>query len=412
MKIVTHEHKDAQTVFVEIQFKAGAKYSSRGKEGIAHFTEHVVMNGSPKYPSGLKVREAVEQLGGRINGRTGSETVSYWIKLSADDLEKGLDILFSITSSPLLNEKEAKGERKIILEEIARMHDAPMRRVVNALFGTIYKDHTLGLPVIGHVRTIKEVGVSDIKKFFNAYYTPPNAIVSVAGRISHEEIVRLTQNYFGNQKKNSPPSYTPFQLQQTGPQVTVLKEKTKQSRMALGFTGKPITIRDYAVTSFLTSLLHSSGRLFRRLREEEQLSYDIGASAVTITDLPFLMIHGGFTYRKVKRALLVICEELQKVKETAVSKEEFAKLKKSKETGLLFALENPEGWVDFALDWNQLIGEVITPQRWLEEVRRVTLGDVQKLAQGTFVPQNAFLAASHHEIKPAELKEILQEGLS
>src|SRR3989304_2745453 len=116
VKVISHEHKDSRTAYIEVRVKAGSKYCPPGKEGLAHFLEHMVMNGSKKYPGPLLMHREIDEIGGSINAVTSKERVEYFVKVARDDLEKGLDVLLSLVSDPLLDEKELMGEKKIVLE--------------------------------------------------------------------------------------------------------------------------------------------------------------------------------------------------------------------------------------------------------------------------------------------------------
>src|SRR3990170_1270015 len=116
IKVISHEHKDSRAAYIEVRVKAGSKYCPPGKEGLTHFLEHMIMNGSSNYPGGTQVKRTVGNFGGKINASTGPESFGFWIKFAKEDLDKAGDVIFSIITKPLLAKEEIEGERKVILE--------------------------------------------------------------------------------------------------------------------------------------------------------------------------------------------------------------------------------------------------------------------------------------------------------
>ncbi len=413
LKIITYKQPGVSSVYVGIKVSAGFKYFPKGKEGLPHFVEHMVMNGTKEYPSGLDVSRAIENLGGRINGSTRRDTTNYWIKVVSEDLNKALDVLFPLVNSPLLSEEELPGERKIILEEIARAQDLLGRKVSNALFELVFNDHPLAPPGLGYPETIAKIKYPDITSFVKDFYIPNNiVIVAAGGGVSHERFVRVVKNYFPTTKRRPVPKYVGFKYQPFGPKSVVLPEESKQARLSLAFPYSPQTFHDHMVGIVLAYLLSSRDRLRARLREKEHLAYDVGVQHFGFTDLSLLSVYGGFSYSEVDRAVAIICEELKRIKEGEITAEELRKVKKTGEVRLLFSLESPKGWANFLLRWNHFLGKPVELKRFLGELGEVSISDIQKLGRKIFVPENSYLSVSHRSITSKELEDLLAKGLS
>ena len=411
IKVITKNLREAQTIYVEVYVAAGSKYCHLKKEGLAHFLEHVVMNGSKKYPDTLLVKRKIEEIGGSISAVTGKERVGYWIKVARGDLEKGLDVLLSLVSDPLLEDGELGGEKKIVLEEIAKAEDNVEKRVSKAFFSLAFGGHPLGVPGLGYPESLMGIGYEDVSGFYRDYYVAPNITVCASGRLDHDELVKLAETGLQNLGETSPPAYVPFVSGKTGPKVVVLEERGQQARALLGFLYQPRTFRDYILNLFIAHLLWSKDRLYARVREKEKLAYDIRPYVNRFQDSSFLAVYGGFNYEKVGRALNSILEELASLKHNSVGSQELDKIKKLMEVGLLFELEVPKGWVDFALDWYNLVGKVVEPEEFVEEVYKVKAEDVLNLAKEIFVPERAYLSVTHGEMKPSDFEKIISEKL-
>lgn len=411
-KIISHEHKGSRTAYIEVRVKAGSKYCPSGKEGLAHFLEHMIMNGSSKYPSGTHVKRAVGNFGGKINASTGTESLSIWIKFAREDLTKAGDIIFSIVTDPLLAKEELEGERNIILEEIARTQDSLKGKISDALYSLIFSGHSLSHPIGGYPKTVETIAWEDITPFFKIHFVPSNMTVVSSGGIEHKEFVRLAERYFSRLEKRPVPTYQIFKPNLPGPKAIVLNEPSNQARVMIGFvleSGK--NLQDFVLTDALNGILNSPDRLRDRLRERENLVYDVSAHRDNYEDVSIVSVEGGFNYDRADYAVGVVCEELRLLKEKPVGKEELARLIKKVEVSLLFDLEDPETWANFAFRWDRLLGITLTPDEYLQKLNKVSPPDLQNLARRIFVPEKAFLSVSHRNIKSEKFEKIISEKL-
>lgn len=411
LKVISKELKAAKTILLQVSVKAGSKFVPIGKEGLAHLSEHMIMNGSDKYPKPLLVRRTIEELGGTINGRTGVETAIYFVKVATRDLEKVADVLFSLITTPLLDGKELVDEKKIVLEEIAKYEDSVGNSVSDNFYSLVFKGHSLGKRILGYRETVEDISMGNVSEFFSGYYLPQNIVVCAAGGIKHAKLTDLIQGYFATAANKEVPEYKRFQSDPEGPKVRILKKTSNQARIVLGFLTYPRNIKDHILGKFVCRLLNSTDRLFGRLREQEQLAYSVSATYDVYQDAALHLIRGGFSYNRVGEAVKVLTEELQVLKGKPIEENELAKIRKLIEVDLLFAFETPGGWVNFALSGNDLLGHAIEPEEYLREVSKVTAGAIKSFAQEIFVPEGAYLSTVHENINTEDLEKLIREGL-
>ncbi|GMR19117.1 MAG: pitrilysin family protein [Patescibacteria group bacterium] len=412
LKIITYKQPGVSSVYVDIKVAAGSKYCPKGKEGLPHFVEHMVMNGTKNYPSGLDVTRVIQNLGGKINASVWKESVDYWVKVLHKDLEKAAEVLFPLVVSPLLLEKELVGERKIILEEIARAQDSLGRKVSDALFKLVFDGHPLSHPGLGYPETLARIEHSDITSFVPKFYVPGNMVITAVGDVPHGRFIDLVKDYFSVIRNRPVPAYSRFEYRPSGPRAVVLPEESKQASLILSFPSSPQTLHAHMVERFLVVLLFSRDRLAARLREKENLAYSVGMRHFRIKDLFLPSVVGGFSYSEVGRSVSIICEELSRLKESKVPSAEFRKIKKLMEVDLLFDLEAPEGWAKFIMNWDHFLGKPVEPNEFLEGLARVSVDDLRTLAQKIFVPENSYLSVSHRSITSKELEDTILKGLS
>lgn len=408
IRIITKELKDAKTVNVTASFAAGSKYSPPGKEGLAHLLEHMLTNGSPKYPGRTTVRKRIAEAGGSNNASTDREYAKYTLKILAESLEVGADIEFSLIKEPLLTEDYLTKEKKIINEEINMREDNLGVKLVDLLMKNISLDHPFVAPLGGFKESLKNIELGDVEQFYKTFYAADNLIIAAAGNLQHENFISLVERYFGDMPAVSRPRYKPLIYQPQGPKASVLPDDSNQMLLRLYFPVKPANFSERMRVAFLSRLLHV--RIFDRLREKEKLAYDASAGAYHYDDLSLFEIDGGFRLDAAQEAVSHIVDELNKVKKIEIEEEEFLRIKKTWKTGLLFRFENHGYWVDFAL-YSLHLKEPLELEDNVAEIERIKPEEIQKLARELFVPERAHLAVVHKEKKPEEFEDLLRNGL-
>lgn len=413
LKVVTYEHRDALTCSLEVNVLSGSYFSPIGKEGLSHFLEHMIMNGTENYPSPAKIYQSFERIGGMLSASTGKIEARYKVKVRGDNWEKAAQLLFSLLSDPLLNEREIAGEKKIIAEEIARSKDNLGIKVYNELMQLAFKDNTLLHEVLGYVETINSFDIRGIKSFYEDRYKPQNTVIYSAGRLSHNQVVNIAREVFPG-RKDGGINLGILDLKVfpklPGPKASVLNDPANQAKALLFFPSIASGEEEFIKINALSYILQKD--LKSRIREKENMAYDIRSGIFSYGNLHLMYVDGGLNYEKIREALTDICEELKKIRESGLDEEKLELVKINMESDLLFDLERPGGWISFAAEFDRAFGNPINVEEYLKYVKRISVEDIRELAKKIFVSKNAYLAVSHREVISKELEDILQRGLS
>jgi hypothetical protein len=171
--------------------------------GVAHFLEHMAFKGTTTRTS-KQIAEAIENVGGDINAYTSTETTAYHVRLIADDLPVGIDILTDILQNSTFAEEELEIERGVILQEIGRTLDSPDSKLFDQFQETAFPDQPIGRSLLGPKDIIKNISRNEIKTFMESNYNPKKMIVSAAGKVNHDDFVeRISKTCFNLPKGTS-----------------------------------------------------------------------------------------------------------------------------------------------------------------------------------------------------------------
>ncbi len=385
LKVVAKEMSHVESVSVIVWIKTGSRYEPKELNGISHLIEHMVFKGSKKRDNALKISLAIEEIGGKINAFTSEEYTGFYVKVPANYLSLGLDVLSDMIFNPLLREEDLAKEKKVVMEEIKRYYDIPEEWVETLLTKAVWGDHPLGRDILGTIESVSGITKKDIEDFMKKYYAPYNITLSIAGKISFEEIFKLSKDYFLIDRDGVPSNFLKADDKIQGDKFIIEHRKINQTHLSMAFLSFPRGDKKRYALSLMSIILGSgmSSRLFQRLREEKGLVYDISTYPVYFTDTGIFKIGAGIDPKRTKEAIYAIQEELQKMKEFHNEKE----LRKAKEYykgSFLISLEDSLTQSSFVGKWTMLEGNPPDISEFIEQTERVTTDDVRELANTIF----------------------------
>lgn len=374
-----------QSVALGIWIKVGGRYESERNKGISHFLEHLLFKGSKKF-SYRKLKESIEGVGGSLNGFTLEESTCYLAKIPSRYLGIAWDVLADMVLNPLLPTQEVEKERTVILEEIKMYKDQPQVYVYDLLDELLWPGQPLGAPIIGTMDSVAQVKKEDILSFKEQFYTPVNMVISAAGQLKHDKLVRLTEKTFTRVKAGFSNNFVKAKENQKTPSLKIFHKETEQTHMALGFHSFK---REHPLRHALGILnivlgANMSSRLFNEVREKRGLAYEIGTLVKRYLDTGVFLVHAGIDNAKLQEAVSLILGQLKICKKELIGKDEFKRAKEFYLGQLLLALED-------TLDHMVWIGETMTCldrsytlNEIIKEVDKVDREDVRQTARAIF----------------------------
>src|SRR3990172_8119705 len=117
VRILTSAMPTVRSAAVSLYIGAGSRYERDEEAGLSHFLEHLLFKGTEKRPSAKEVAEAIDGVGGVMNGGTDRELTVYYVKVARPHLDLALDVLVDLVRRPLLDPGELEKERQVVLEE-------------------------------------------------------------------------------------------------------------------------------------------------------------------------------------------------------------------------------------------------------------------------------------------------------
>ncbi len=382
LRIVTSAMPHAHSISLVFFLAGGSRYESPEEAGLSHFVEHLCFKGTPRRPTAKEISEAIEGVGGILNGGTDKEATVYWAKVARPHFLLSLDVLSDMLRHSLLDPAEIEKERSVITEEINMSRDSPAFRVDLLIDEVLWPDHPLGRDVAGTKETVSNTGQPALRAFIDRQYLPNTAVVGVAGAIEHEEVVSAINRWFEDWRPGPPPPYSPARDEQNSPRLKTEHKDTEQAHLCLAVRGLPLLHPDRYALDLLSVVLGEgmSSRLFQEIRETQGLAYDIHSYVSYFQDAGALVVSAGVDPRQLPRTIAAILQELGRLREP-VPEEELKKAREMTKGRILLRLEDSRSVAGWLAGQELLTNHIRTIEEVVSALDAVTAADLQRVAQ-------------------------------
>ncbi len=384
--------KSASTIFY---YGVGSRFEPERIAGISHFIEHMVFKGTPKRRTAKDISEAIEGVGGVLNASTGRETTNYWAKVASTHFPLAFDVLSDMLLNAAFDQNEIEKERKVIIEELHATLDSPPELVNEIINEVIWGKTPVGRDIGGNDETVGRINREDLLGYMHKFYLPSDMVVSVAGNVSHEDVVKRVEETLGKLPSGERPRPTPAQFLNGGePRVQIHNKETEQANLCLAVPALNYSDPRRYILSMLDSILGSgmSSRLFQQIREEQGLAYTVESYSSQLSDSGAWIVYSGVDPDRIDDTITAIIGEMDKVRQERVPETELTKVKEYNKGRMLLSLENTQAVASWAGGQELLLGRILTVEEVVENIEAVTSQQVQEMAQELFQPAKLRLA--------------------
>ncbi|WP_127902033.1 M16 family metallopeptidase [Solirhodobacter olei] len=377
LRIVTEAMPSLKSASIGVWVTAGGRHERVEQNGIAHFLEHMAFKGT-KRRSALQIAEAIEDVGGYINAYTSREMTAYYARVLAEDVPLALDVIGDIVLNPVFDPREIEVERHVILQEIGQALDTPDDVIFDWLQEAAYPDQPFGRSILGPAERVRGFRRDDLSSFVGEHYGPDQMILSAAGLIDHDEIVKMAGDLFGDLKPVGEAALHPAAF--AGGERRELKE-LEQVHFALAFEAP--RYRDEAMYTnqvFSTALGGGmSSRLFQRIREERGLCYSIFSQSGAYEDTGMFTIYAGTSADEIAELAGLTVDELKRAADD-MSEAEVARARAQMKAGMLMGLESPSARAERMARVLAIWGRVPDVEEAVARIDAVTVEQVRAQA--------------------------------
>ncbi len=341
IRIVHQQLATTKIVHCGIILDIGSRNENTDNQGIAHFWEHMAFKGTKRRRS-FNIINSLDSIGGELNAYTDKEKVVFYASVRDEYFERAVDVLSDITFHSVFPDYQIEKERGVILEEMAMYNDSPDDSLQDEFESIVYKDHPMGMNILGKPETVNSFSKRDFLSFFKNHLGTDKIAFSCVGNISLDEVERIARKYFeGLLTKKAKAKRKKFRVYK--PREQILKRIVKQAKCAIGRDAYPI-INDNRIPLFLlVNMLGGPGmnsRLNLALREKYGFVYSIDAHYIPYTDTGMFAVFFGTEPKQLNRCITLVMRELNRFCDKPLTTRQLSSAKEQIKGQLAMAEEN------------------------------------------------------------------------
>lgn len=199
--VILHEEHSTPIVAVSVLYHVGSKNENTERTGFAHFFEHLLFEGSEHIGRG-EYSKIVEQNGGTLNANTSQDRTYYYEILPSNQLELGLWLESERMLHAKVENKGIETQRSVVKEEKRqRVDNQPYGGFISEMFKRAFPSHPYRWVPIGSMEHLDAAKEQDYVQFYQDFYVPANATISIAGDLNIETTKKWIADYFGSMPK-------------------------------------------------------------------------------------------------------------------------------------------------------------------------------------------------------------------
>lgn len=391
VRLVTERMPESRSVSLGVWVGTGSRDETDAMAGTSHFLEHLLFKGTPRW-SAAAIAEAVDEVGGDMNAFTTKEYTAFYVRLLAEDMKLGLDVLGAIMTDPALRAEEIEAERQVIMEEILMHGDEPGDLATELFSAAMFPGHPLGREVLGSSETVVRLSREEIRGFFDEHYLAGNLVVAAAGDLDHDHLREAVESVFASRSGGGPPARTaPGTPPAAGPAVD--RRPIEQVHLVLGMAGPGRHSEDRWALALANHVLGGgiSSRLFQEVRERRGLAYSIWSERTHYEEVGSLSVGVSTAVEHAEEVLGLVNVEIDRMGEAGITDRELSVAKGHLRADTVLSLEDSGARMSRIGSSLLLHGEVLDVDDLLARIDAVTLADVARVC-GEMASQPRVLA--------------------
>lgn len=402
LSVLLMEDHSAPVATFMVTYHVGSRNEAVGHTGSTHLLEHMMFKGSRSFNKkrGTAIWTVLQNVGARINATTWLDRTNYFELLPSEHLETAIAIEADRMRNAFIKDEDRQPEMTVVRNEFERGENDPFDALNKNIWSTAYQAHPYHHSTIGWRSDIENVSTERLKEFYDTYYWPNNATVTIIGDFETENALKLVKKYFGKHRKSPheiPKMYT-TEPEQQGPRRLIVKRKGETGIVGIAHKSPEGLHEETYSLQVLSKILGDgkSSRLYRKIVDKGL------ATGMFVWDFPFkdnglfityVFLTPGTDPDEVEKLVL---EEYDNIKQNGVEDDEIARAKAQIRSEMAFSRDGSYS-IASSLNESIAIGDWKFYTTYGDRINAVTADDVKEAANkylledqrttGHFIPE-------------------------
>jgi len=331
-----------------------------------------------KNRSAYDIVKDLEMVGAEVNAFTTKENTCFHTLSLYENLDLSIEVLADLVCRATFPKSDLEVERGVILQELYSAEDNPEEYIFDMFLEEFYKNSSLGWQILGTDESVKSIKRSHLREYYRQRYVGANMVVSAAGRLNHDDLVKKIKK----QMRRIPKGRSISKRDRARARVfrQVMNRESDQAHILLGLPATSFKDK-FRFEAFILNALLGGGMtssLYQKVREEEGLVYSIYSSLSTFTDTGVINIYANSSSDNTKKVVKLVFEELKKLKKKGLSQLELDLFRNQVRAGILLGADDVENRMN-SLGINEMVfRKYRSAEEIIEELEAVTLTSMKE----------------------------------
>ena len=393
LHVILQEDHSTPIVAVSVMYHVGSKNEDPERTGFAHFFEHLLFEGSDNIKRG-EYMKFIQSAGGQLNANTTQDRTFYYEVLPSNQLELALWMESERMAHAKIDDIGVETQRKVVKEEKKQRYDnTPYGQLINVIFENAYTVYPYRWSPIGKEQYIDQATLPEFMNFYKTFYVPNNAVLVISGDINVAQAKDEISKYFGEIPMGTKPIPRPTEVEpiHTAEKRVNFYDNIQLPAVILGYHIPKQGTDDYYALQLLTQLLSQgkSSRFEKEIVDKQQKAVQIAAFDLG-NEEPGLAIMLGIASMGTKPEALEasMLAEIEKVKKTGITEEEYKKLENQAESDFVSQNQKDIGVATNLATYYTFQGNANLINTELDRYKKVTREDIKRVADKYLTKEN------------------------
>ncbi len=341
---IVYTYHDSPVNHCGIMVEAGSRDEEKGKEGLAHFTEHLLFKGTGKRKA-YHVLNRLEMVGGELNAFTTKEETCVHASFLSEHTERAIELIADIIFNSVFPSHEIEKEKDVILDEINAYQDNPTEQIYDDFESMIFRGQPLGNPILGTPDSVKSLSRNDLITFTGKKYVTNKMVFSYIGNMSPEKLKNICKVHLEGWEKTGKRKSKKLQVR-THRNRMVQPRRTIQAHYITG----NIAYSSHSTNRFPLYLMNNilggpgmNSRLNLNIREKFGYTYQIESSYVPFRDSGLFNVYLATEKKFLEKTILLVESEFKRLKNEKITSLQLGRYKNQLKGQLAISQENKAG---------------------------------------------------------------------
>ncbi|BAZ26095.1 peptidase M16 domain-containing protein [Kalymmatonema gypsitolerans NIES-4073] len=412
LTVLTREVHSSPVVTVQVWYKVGSRNEEPGLNGIAHQLEHMMFKGTKNRP--IQFGRLLSALGSDSNAFTSYDQTAYYNTAERDKLTALLELEADRMQNAVIDSVELASEKRVVISELQGYENSPEYRLSRAVMQVAFPNHAYGLPVGGTEADVQKFNLEQVRKYYQNFYTPDNAVVVIVGDFQTEPTLETVKEIFGKIPKSQKSG---VRSQESGVRSQESGVKSQESKART-----PIVLREPGAATLLHAVyplpdanhpdvpaldlmdrILTDGRNSRleQVLVESGLASDVSASVISLLEAGWYELSvTADPDQDLKKIDSVLRSAIAKLTQKGVTTEELNRAKAQLQASVILSNRDITNLALQLGNDETTAGDYRYTEKYLAAIRQVTAADVQRVATKYLKPE----ARTVGFFKPTQVK--------